>query len=1232
MIPSMNFNQLVHFLIFGVLRFFFLILLIPQLTVPAYAQGQVQNLLATKNILVLHALEANMPLNVRTDRAIMAALEGGGMGMKNQYLEYLDLQRNPDVKHRQGLAEMMRLRYGKRKIDIIITLYPEALEFLLKDCGEIFPDAPIVALYMAPGFDLPKTGRHIIHHVFRCDMTGTLEIALKLVPGAKRVYVVSGVHPLDKKNETQARQDFKKWEGKLDFRYLSDTPLEGMLAMVSSAPLETIIFYMAMTADITGKTYNPRDVAERLRQVSKGPVFGLYETLLEYGVVGGSIVSYGGIGTQAGKLALSILGIGSEPNVTSTILDVPGVPMFDWRQLRRWNLSAGALPKGSIVINRETTLWDFRYYIIAALVFCLLETALIIFLIVQRRRKKVAENSLRRKTEELDQFFNVSLDLLCIASTDGYFLRLNPTWEKILGHSREELMAKQFLDFVHPDDLAATQQAVSIQASQQQKVFSFENRYRCKDGTYRWLQWSSAPAGKLIYAAARDVTEHKLAEKALEERLQFERLLSNFSARFVNIPPDRVDSEIESTLKMILDFFQVDRCALLQTLPDKTSWKITHVAATEDVPPVPVGVDLPVSINPWAYDKLVRKREALSFSRLDDLPAEATVDKQIWTEWGIRSNVVIPISIGGPFDYVIAINSVKIERVWPEGYVPRLRLLGEILVNALERKQIRLQIDERLRFEGLISNLSAGFVNLPPNEVDSEINRGLRSISEFFDVNRCSIGLFSENGTQLARAFEYRSAGAQPAPESISKEQMPWYMERLIRGNPVVMSRVEDLPPEAEKERQLCLVRGMKSVLSIPMVSGGKTLGSCAFVSTHAERVWPEKLVQRFRSISDMFANILERRQTENMLRTSEEKFRQFFTHTPEYCYIISPDGMILDVNHYALKALGYKKEELVGKPLATIYAPESLPKMKELFERWKADGEINNEEMVIVTRNGEKRLVLLNVGALRNKDGAIVQSTSVQTDITELKRAEAEAFHARRELMHLERLSRMGELTASLAHELNQPLTSILSNARAALRFLQSDRLDMGELKEILQDIANDDKRAGDIIRNLRSMVKQEEGVAEQVQINDVLTDVVSLFRSEAILRNIFVEMDFANSLPAVNVNRVQIQQVMVNLMMNAAESMVSEASGNRKIILQSRAVDHHAVQVAVRDFGPGVKEEELDKIFDPFFTTKRSGLGMGLSLSRSIIEAHGGHIRVENNPGEGVTFYFDLPVLEKQ
>ena len=145
------------------------------------------------------------------------------------------------------------------------------------------------------------------------------------------------------------------------------------------------------------------------------------------------------------------------------------------------------MPKGSIIVNREFTLWDLKYYIIAALAFILAQSLMILMLLAQKRRRKSAEESLRQKTEELDRFFSVTLDLLCIANTGGYFLRLNPAWEKVLGYSREELMANRFFDFVHPDDLASTQEAVSKLASQRELVH-FENRYRCKDGSYRFLE------------------------------------------------------------------------------------------------------------------------------------------------------------------------------------------------------------------------------------------------------------------------------------------------------------------------------------------------------------------------------------------------------------------------------------------------------------------------------------------------------------------------------------------------------------------------------------------------------------------------------------------------------------------------------------------------------------------------------------------------------------------------
>ena len=427
----------------------------------------------------------------------------------------MDLRRNPGPELRKLLVEQMRLKWSHRKADMVITVYPEALEFVLNDCRDVFPHVPIIALHLPQDFMMAETGRRIIGHFPTYDIAGTIDNALKLAPGTKRIYVVSGAHNIDKWLEDQARLASKKWE-RVEFLYLSHMTIEDILATVSKAPPDSVILYLALTRDVAGKSHTGLGLAHELSQVSTVPVFGLFESALGYGVTGGTLISWDLIGKRAGQLVVDILkGVKTLDDVPP-VLDVPSVPMFDWRQLRRWNLSEAALPKGSIIINREVTFWDFKYYIIGGVMLCLLEAFLIARLLIQKRRRKAAEQSLQQRTEELDQFFNVTLDILAIANTDGYFLRLNPAIERVLGYTREELMAKRFLDFVHPDDVDRTLEAVSRLASQQ-KVSVFENRYRCKDGSYRWLQWSSTPVGNLIYAAARDVTEHKQAQEELRK-------------------------------------------------------------------------------------------------------------------------------------------------------------------------------------------------------------------------------------------------------------------------------------------------------------------------------------------------------------------------------------------------------------------------------------------------------------------------------------------------------------------------------------------------------------------------------------------------------------------------------------------------------------------------------------------------------------------------------------------
>jgi two-component system sensor kinase FixL len=211
----------------------------------------------------------------------------------------------------------------------------------------------------------------------------------------------------------------------------------------------------------------------------------------------------------------------------------------------------------------------------------------------------------------------------------------------------------------------------------------------------------------------------------------------------------------------------------------------------------------------------------------------------------------------------------------------------------------------------------------------------------------------------------------------------------------------------------------------------------------------------------------------------------------------------------------------------------------------------------------------------------------------------------------------------------LNQPLTAILSNAQAALRFLSSKPVDLEEVREILQDIVKDNSRAGEVIRRMRALVKKEKDLEfAPLDIRSLIRDVAVLVHSDAILQNVNVALQLDDVLPPVRGDKVQLQQVVLNLLLNAFDAMKDGPEKTREVKLQARREDAGFVQVAVRDRGTGLSGDKLDKIFQPFFTTKGEGLGMGLSICRSIIEAHGGRLWAQNNPDRGATFHFTVPL----
>jgi signal transduction histidine kinase/integral membrane sensor domain MASE1 len=269
-----------------------------------------------------------------------------------------------------------------------------------------------------------------------------------------------------------------------------------------------------------------------------------------------------------------------------------------------------------------------------------------------------------------------------------------------------------------------------------------------------------------------------------------------------------------------------------------------------------------------------------------------------------------------------------------------------------------------------------------------------------------------------------------------------------------------------------------------------------------------------------------------------------------------------------------------------------------------------------------------LSAESLPHSEGGAVLTVS---DITARKQAEWEAREQRGALAHLTRVATLGEISGALAHELSQPLTAILSNAQAAQRLLARSPPDLNEIRSILSDIVVDDRRAGEVIQRLRAMLRKEEPQLVALDLNEVIGDVLALERSDLISRRVTVRQELASDLPAVRGDRIQLQQVFLNLFVNACQAMATTPAPERRLDLAT-ARDGDWSRVTISDRGTGIDASSIERVFEPFFTTKRQGLGLGLSICRSIVEDHGGRLWASNNEHVGATFHLALPICDRE
>ncbi len=1021
----------------------------------AQSQARIQNSLEDKNVLILNALEPNIPAFEKTDHGLSVVLQSGGVSIKNQFYEHLDLRRNGSPETKRLMLELLRQRYGERKIDFIITLYPEALNFLLNECQNIFPGVPVLALYLPQGFKLKKTDRKIIRHSVIPDFHSTIELALKLAPGSRRVYVAGGTHPLDKWLENLMRQDAENWEGRLEFRYLTDLPLEEILSIVAKAPADAIVFITVFSREVTGKPRTTVEVSRMLARISRVPIFGFLDILLGNGIVGGSLMSLEYVGTMAGEMALEIL-LGKRPAENIPIaMEVPQLPMFDWRELDRWNLNESVLPKESIIINREFSLWDLKYYALGALTFIVVQSLLIAWLLAQRRRRKSAE-------------------------------------------------------------------------------------------------------------------------ERVKEQLQFETLLSEVSAGFVNVPAERLDSVIQDAQRRICEFLEVDLSALWQlSVENPDTMYLTHLFRPLGGPQVPERMEAKEYF-PWNLQQL-KAGKVIAIST-EEAPKEAARDQEVWRHYGIKSLLNFPLSVGGDLLIgVLTFAAMREERTWPEPLVKQLQLIARVFADAIARKR-----------------------------ADHELHESAVRLSLATDAAGAGLWIMDLDTTRVWVSEKTRELFHFRADEILTYNN---FFERIHPDDHEGVKRAMQEALQTGKELK-CDYR-----IILPN-------GDIRWIVANGRR-YPETNPTRLMGAS---VDITQRKEMEESVRKAAEEWQATFDSIPHVVMILDRDLKILRYNAAAASLFKRPPIEIDGRHCHHLMhgkngPPEDCPVKRSLRLRNHQENEIYDAE--------RKAWYQVSSDPILDGDGRITRVVHGIKDITGRVEMEEKARRQWEALAHVTRIGSMGELTTSLAHEIIQPLTAIQSNTEAAQRFLSGSAPDLNEVRQILEDIVRNNLRAGSIVKKIRALSKKETTPFVVLDVNDLIQDARSLVRTDSLLAGLVIVEELQPVQPVLG-DRTQLQQVIINLILNAAASMRDMPPGQRKLVIRTEEHTESTVKVSAIDSGAGIHTPRVEDIFEPFYTTKPNGMGMGLAISRTIITEHGGTIAGSNSPEGGAVFAFTLPVYQ--
>jgi PAS domain S-box-containing protein len=660
---------------------------------------------------------------------------------------------------------------------------------------------------------------------------------------------------------------------------------------------------------------------------------------------------------------------------------------------------------------------------------------------------------------------------------------------------------------------------------------------------------------------------------------RFEALLFDISTRFIALPVERIASEILRAQQQVCECLDLDISSMWEMPPDDpTTVLATHVYVPPDYN-VPVLEMDARDFFPWSMTRLLRG-ETVALSRMTDIPPEGARDLEIFRYYRIQSSICFPLAAGGgPMFGAIAFDTIREPRTWTSDLVDKLGLVAQVFGNAIFRMRADQELRENeIRYRGIFENSLEGIFRTSPEGKVVFVNPTMAAILGYEspeEVRRCVTDLSGQ-----------------------------------VWANPDDRSRfIQSLASTGSVRALECRIK--------------RRDGTPIWVSVSARAIrGPDG---RIAHIDGLAEDIDVRKRTEKALIESEKRYRTLFEITPAGISLISPDGYVRTANSLQARLYGYDSPQ----QLEGFFAPGFIA------ERDREQAARNLQDLVegrdqsdwiytAVRRDGTEFTVAVTALVLRGPDQAVEGFLFVTRDITKIQQDEIERTELRLERTHLARVLTVDEMSTSLAHEINQPLGAILNNAEAARTLLSQGPDRSGAVPEIVEDIIQDARRAGDIIRKVRRVLKKSDAQFERLPVNRLIEETLQVVQNNLMLNNVTLRTELAPDAPDIGGDRVRLQQVLLNLVTNALDAMTDAPS--KVLSLRSARDGPDLVTVSVGDSGRGIAEAHRGSVFEPFFTTKKSGLGLGLSICRSIIEEHEGRIWQERDPGGGTIFSFSL------